>query len=63
MVRTEDSQSSDIGFNSHIRHCGCRTMASTSDCGSDDASSILAGHINLLIELLCHVSGLVRKLS
>lgn len=45
MVRTEDSQSSDIGFNSHIRHCGCRTMASTSDCGSDDASSILAGHI------------------
>ena len=40
MVRTEDSQSSDIGFNSHIRHCGCRTMASTSDCGSDDASSV-----------------------
>ena len=44
MVMTEDSQSSDGGFNSPTRYCDYRTMASSADCGSAHPSSILGSH-------------------
>ena len=49
MAMTEDSQSSDGGFDSPTRYCDYRTMASSADCGSAHPSSILGSHLLGLI--------------
>lgn len=47
-------ESKFYGFDSRLAYCGYRTMASTSDCGSDDEGSIPSSHPGKVAQLVEH---------
>ena len=46
-----DSQSGDVGFDSHIRYCDYSTKVSTVDCGSIDLGSIPSSYLGNFIRV------------